>query len=58
RILDISGEFDNVVAVVLENYHSAHRVSEILQDGDLGTGNKWVQKKFAKLKVTCLPTLE
>ncbi|KAG0451933.1 hypothetical protein HPP92_025944 [Vanilla planifolia] len=40
----ISGEFDNVVAVVLENYHSAHRVSEILQDGDLGTGNKWVQE--------------
>lgn len=40
----ISGEFDNVVTVVLENYGNTHLCSENVQDGEQGTQNKWVRE--------------
>ncbi|PKU67669.1 uncharacterized protein LOC110106753 isoform X2 [Dendrobium catenatum] len=40
----VSGEFDNVVTVVLENYGHAHLSSEGVQDSEQGTQNKWVQE--------------
>lgn len=40
----ISGDFDNIVSVVLENYGNPNKSSEDLHDCDQDNNNKWVQE--------------
>ncbi|KAK8952049.1 hypothetical protein KSP39_PZI003664 [Platanthera zijinensis] len=40
----ISGDFDNIVSVVLENYGNPNKSSEDLHGCDQDTGNKWIQE--------------
>ncbi|XP_020573635.1 uncharacterized protein LOC110020023 [Phalaenopsis equestris] len=40
----VSGEFDNIVTIVLENYGNTHISSEDVQDTEQGTQNKWVKE--------------
>ncbi|KAK8967044.1 hypothetical protein KSP40_PGU008773 [Platanthera guangdongensis] len=40
----ISGDFDNIVSVVLENYGNPNKSSEDLHGCDQDKGNKWIQE--------------